>query len=192
MLFSAQRRASEIPCSSLSDFCTERAQFTSCLPATKGTAPGSFLYGIRHKKRFCSWKKPSQYQFNSVCPDGWVDWHLCVFNDFYSFVKQGLGDNSVNDNSLRKGLPLSYFQSRGSAALTAAQLLLLRYWKDFTLNTWRLRIPLPHVRLERQKCVGFLYPSIWDVCLACLLQQSSLPQHLLTEPNFAYRHPPVQ
>lgn len=126
---------SEIPCSSLGDFCIEHAQFkkhlffllaANSVRATWNTVPGSsFLYVIPHKKGFAAKKSPLSISLTARAHSTF-DWHLCISNDFHGFVKQNLGDNSVAVNSLGKDLQLSYFQSRGSTVLMAVQVLLLR------------------------------------------------------------------
>lgn len=93
-------------------------------------------------------------------------------------MKQNLGDNSVAVNSLGKDLQLSYFSEQrqyGARGSTGAFVKTARVFDPEYLKT-----PDPtakshtgvYFRLESQRFLGFLYPTIQDVHLACLLEQS--------------------
>ena len=92
-------------------------------------------------------------------------------------MKQNLGDNSVAVNSLGKDLQLLFSAQRqyGAHGSTGA---FVKTARGFDLEY--LKTPDPtakshtgvHFRLESQRFLRFLYRTIRDVHLACLLEQS--------------------
>lgn len=118
----------------------------SSVRATWNTVLGSsLLYVITNKKGFAAKRNPLSISLTACAQIAPMAENSL---QFHGFVKQNLGDNSVAVNALWKDLQLNYLQSRGRTVLMVVQVLLLRYWDDLTLNTWRYQIPLSKATLE--------------------------------------------